>query len=176
MTFWWPPVCAPPPYCIRGAPSAVECTNLLSPFHSHLSSSYSVLQYAVEVLKVSHIMVVGHYGCGGIKAATESRPHGLIDNWLRHIQDVEALYDEELRHLEGEARLDRLCELNVIAQAKNVSRTPILRAAWDRGQLIEVHSWIYSLKDGRLKPLMEVLKAPYAPSTCHECQKEDASK
>lgn len=130
----------------------------------------SVLQYAIEVLKVSHVIVCGHYGCGGIKAATESHPHGLIDNWLRHIQDVETLYDEELGNLEGEARLDRLCELNVIAQAKNVSRTPVLRGAWERGQLIEVHSWVYSLKDGRLKPLMEVLKAPYAPPTCRSCK------
>lgn len=132
----------------------------------------SVLQYAVEVLKVSHIMVVGHYGCGGVKAAAEPRPHGLIDNWLRHIQDVESLHDEELSQLEGEAYTDRLCELNVIAQAKNVSRTPILRGAWERGQLIEVHSWIYSLKDGHLKPLMEVLKAPYAPPTCRPCKSE----
>jgi len=125
---------------------------------------------------VSHIMVVGHYGCGGIKAATQSHPHGLIDNWLRHIQDVETLCDAELGSLEGEARLDRLCELNVIQQAKNVSRTPTLRAAWNRGQLIEVHSWIYSLKDGNLKPLMEVLKAPYAPPTCRECKQPDDSK
>ena len=129
----------------------------------------SVVQYAVEVLKVSHVIVCGHYGCGGIKAATESRPHGLIDNWLRHIQDVETFNDEELASLEGEERLDRLCELNVIAQAKNVSRTPVLRAAWEKGQLIEVHSWIYSLKDGRLKPLMDVLKAPYEP-TCRPCK------
>jgi carbonic anhydrase len=131
----------------------------------------SVLQYAVEVLKVSHVMVVGHYGCGGIKASTERHSHGLIDNWLRHIQDVEIFNDEELGSLEGEARLDRLCELNVMAQAKNVSRTPVMRGAWERGQLIEVHSWIYSLKDGRLKPLMEVLKAPHEPATCRPCKK-----
>lgn len=132
----------------------------------------SVLQYAVEVLKVSHVIVCGHYGCGGIKAATEKHPHGLIDHWLRHIQDVETFHDEELAFLEGEKRLDRLCELNVIAQAKNISRTPVLRNAWQKGQLIEVHSWIYSLKDGHLHPLMDVLKAPYEP-TCHPC-KDDA--
>lgn len=130
----------------------------------------SVLQYAVDVLKVSHVMVCGHYGCGGVKAATESHPHGLIDNWLRHIQDVEISNDAELGSLEGEARLDRLCELNVIAQAQNVSRTPTMRAAWDRGQLVEVHSWIYSLKDGRLRPLHDVIKSPYAPPSCRPCK------
>jgi len=94
----------------------------------------------------------------------------LIDNWLRHIQDVEASCDDELGHLEGEARLDRLAELNVIAQAKNVSRTPVMRTAWAKGQLVEVHSWIYSLKDGRLKPLLDVLKAPYEPPSCRPCK------
>lgn len=137
----------------------------------------SVVQYAVEVLKVSHIMVVGHYGCGGIKAATEPRAHGLIDNWLRHIQDVETFNDAELSTLQGEARLDRLCELNVMAQARNVSRTPILRSAWNKGQLIEVHAWVYSLKDGNLKPLMEVLRAPYemkaACLPCNDQPKDD---
>jgi carbonic anhydrase len=139
----------------------------------------SVLQYAVDVLKVSHIMVVGHYGCGGIKAATEPCCHGLIDNWLRHIQDVETYNDEELSKLQGEARLDRLCELNVLAQARNVSRTPILRKAWQRGQLLEVHAWVYSLKDGRLKPLMEVLRAPFGDlhhAACIPCKTDDKNE
>ena len=140
--------------------------------HSDLNL-LSVLQYAVEVLKVSHVMVVGHYGCGGIKASTESHPHGLIDNWLRHIQDVQAVHDTELQAItDPAARLDRLCELNVISQARNVSRSPILRQAWERGQLVEVHAWIYSLKDGRLKPLVDVLRAPY-DFQCKPCAKEE---
>jgi len=120
----------------------------------------SVLQYAVEVLKVKHVIVCGHYGCGGVKAAVEKRPLGLIDNWLRHIQDVEILYLEELQPLEGEARMNRLCELNVISQATNVSRTTVACEAWERGQQLEIHAWIYSLKDGHLRALQDVIKGP----------------
>lgn len=110
----------------------------------------SVVHYAVVVLKVKHIMVVGHYGCGGVKAAVDGKNHGLIDNWLRHIQDVETFNISELQPLDSAARIDRLCELNVIAQADNLSRTSVMREAWERGQEIEVHAWIYSLKDGHL--------------------------
>ncbi|MDQ8195332.1 carbonate dehydratase [Coraliomargarita sp. SDUM461004] len=120
----------------------------------------SVLQYAVDVLQVEHIMVVGHYGCGGVKAASEKKPFGLIDNWLRHIQDVETLYTNELAPLQGEAYLDRLCELNVCAQAENVRRTSVVQDAWRRGQKIDIHAWIYSLKDGHLKPLQDAIQAP----------------
>lgn len=120
----------------------------------------SVLHYAVDVLKVKHVMVVGHYGCGGVKAAVDGKNHGLIDNWLRHIQDVETFNITELQPLDTEARIDRLCELNVIAQADNLSRTSVMREAWEDGQQIEIHAWIYSLKDGNLRPLQDVIKGP----------------
>ena len=113
----------------------------------------SVLQYAVDVLKVRHVIVCGHYGCGGVKAAMGQQSHGLIDNWLRHIQDVQALYTEELKPLEGEHKSDRMCELNVIAQANNLRRSTVLQDAWARGQEIDIHSWIYSLKDGQIRTL-----------------------
>ena len=113
----------------------------------------SVLQYAVDVLKVRHVIVCGHYGCGGVKAAMGQQSHGLIDNWLRHIQDVQALYTEELQPLEGEHKSDRMCELNVIAQANNLRRSTVMQDAWSRGQKIDIHSWIYSLKDGQIRTL-----------------------
>jgi len=120
----------------------------------------SVLQYAVDVLQVKHVIVVGHYGCGGVRAALEKQSHGLIDNWLRHIQDVEAFHATELQTLDGEAKLNRLCELNVIAQAENLCRTSVLQEAWARGQSVEVHSWIYSLMDGHLRPLQDTIGQP----------------
>ena len=116
-------------------------------------SLLSVLQYAVEVLKVEHVIVCGHYGCGGVRAALEDQRNGLIDNWLRHIQDVARRRDDELGALDSAARFDRLCELNVIAQAQNLARTTIVQDAWSRGQGLDVHSWIYRLTDGRLESL-----------------------
>jgi len=114
----------------------------------------SVIQYAVEVLGVKHVIVCGHYGCGGVLGALQDRPLGLIDNWLRHVQDVmvehraslEALPDERARH-------DRLCELNVIRQVVNVGQTTVVRNAWCRGQELSVHGWIYDLHDGLLRDL-----------------------
>jgi carbonic anhydrase len=114
----------------------------------------SVMQYAVDVLKVNHIIVCGHDGCGGVKAAMENVQFGLIDNWLRHVQDVMDEHKEELAKLEDESeRLDRLCELNVIEQVKSVSRTTIVQNAWQRGQELVVHGWIYGLQDGLLRDL-----------------------
>ena len=114
----------------------------------------SVIQYAVDVLKVTDIMLVGHYGCGGIRAALEGGKNGLIDNWLRHIQDVARQHKDALdRCATFEARCDRLCELNVVEQMVNVTRTSIVQDAWDRGQPLEVHGCIYHLKDGLLKSL-----------------------
>jgi carbonic anhydrase len=114
----------------------------------------SVLQYAVDVLEVEHVIVVGHYGCGGVRAAWDERPHGLIDNWLRHVQDVAARHLEELRALgDGPALYDRLCELNVIEQAVHVCRTTIVQDAWRRGHRLTVHAWVYSLRDGLLRDL-----------------------
>ncbi|MEO7455117.1 MAG: carbonate dehydratase [Gemmatimonadaceae bacterium] len=112
----------------------------------------SVLQYAVDVLRVEHVIVTGHYGCGGVRAAlSEERSNGLIDNWLRHVQDVAQLYAKELAPLSGEKKCDRLCELNVMEQAVNVSRSTVIRDAWARGQGVNVHGWVYSLEDGIIR-------------------------
>jgi carbonic anhydrase len=114
----------------------------------------SVLQFAVEVLKVKHIIVCGHYGCGGVQAALEEKRHGLIDNWLRHIQDTANLYEEVLSGIEShENKIDKLCELNIVEQVLNVGETTIVRDAWERGQSLTVHGWIYALKDGILHDL-----------------------
>ncbi|MBW7929929.1 MAG: carbonate dehydratase [Gammaproteobacteria bacterium] len=113
----------------------------------------SVLQYAVEVLRVKHVMVVGHYGCGGVSSALQDERHGLIDNWLRHVQEVRRRHQPMLDALGSEGRADRLCELNVIEQALNVGRTTIVQEAWARGQQLTVHGWIYGLADGLLRDL-----------------------
>lgn len=114
----------------------------------------SVMQYAVDVLKVDHIIICGHHGCGGVKAAMDNLQLGLIDNWLRHVQDVMHLHDDVLVTIEDESeRLDRLCELNVIEQVMSVSRTTIVQNAWQRGQELVVHGWIYGLQDGLLRDL-----------------------
>ena len=114
----------------------------------------SVMQYAVDVLKVEHIIVCGHDGCGGVKAAMGNLQFGLIDNWLRHVQDVVHEHEEELAKIEDDnKRLDRLCELNVIEQVRNVGRTTIVQSAWERGQELVVHGWIYGLQDGLLRDL-----------------------
>ncbi|MCB1616575.1 MAG: carbonate dehydratase [Pseudomonadales bacterium] len=114
----------------------------------------SVMQFAVEVLKVRHIIVCGHYGCGGIKAALERKENGLIDNWLRHIKDVyrfhQAALDTEKDRLK---RCDLLCELNIIEQVANVCHTTIVQNAWKNGQSLAIHGWVYSIEDGVLKDL-----------------------
>lgn len=114
----------------------------------------SVLQYAVEVLKVEHIIVCGHYQCGGVLAALNDSRYGLIDNWLRHIKDVREKHGDHINSLPTrEERGDSLCELNVIEQAINICQTTIVQDAWQRGQQLAVHSWIYGLKDGLLHDL-----------------------
>jgi len=114
----------------------------------------SVIQMAVEVLQVKHIIVCGHYGCGGVKAALENKRHGLIDNWLRHIQDTANLYEEVLSQIEDEnEKLNKLCELNVIEQVLNVGETTIIQDAWSRGQILRIHGWIYDLTDGVITDL-----------------------
>jgi carbonic anhydrase len=114
----------------------------------------SVMQYAVDVLKVEHIIVCGHHSCGGVKAAMDNLQFGLIDNWLRHVQDVLHEHEELLATVSDEnERLDRLCELNVIEQVLNVGRTTIVQSAWQRGQELVVHGWIYGLEDGLLRDL-----------------------
>jgi len=114
----------------------------------------SVLQYAVEVLKVEHIIVCGHYGCGGVAAAMSTASHGLIDNWLRNVEDVYYAFREEVEAIaDPTARIDRMCELNVVVQVQNVSRTTIVQQAWRRGQKLDVHGVVYGLHDGILKDL-----------------------
>jgi carbonic anhydrase len=121
----------------------------------------SVLQYAVDVLEVDHVMVVGHYGCGGVRAAWDGRPLGLIENWLRHVQDVAATHADELRGLADTSALyDRLCELNVVEQAVHVCRTTIVQDAWRRGRDVTVHTWVYGLRDGLLRDLGFAAAAP----------------
>ena len=119
----------------------------------------SVVQYAVEVLKVEHIIVCGHYGCGGVHASVDGQRHGIVDNWIKTIGDIAEHRKEELSLLEEGERLDRLCEMNVEAQARNMSKTTILQDAWDRGQKVEIHSWIYRLSDGRLHSLADPITA-----------------
>lgn len=114
----------------------------------------SVLQFAVDVLAVQHVIVCGHYGCGGIRAAVAPASLGLIDNWLRHVQDVRDRNVAALEELsDEEARIDRLCELNVAAQVRHVCQTTIVQDAWRRGQALSVHGWVYSLQDGLLRDL-----------------------
>ncbi len=114
----------------------------------------TVLQYAIQVLQVKHIMVVGHYNCGGVLAAYENNDNGMIDNWLRNIKDVLHVHRKRINALQDkDARVDLLCELNVMTQVANVCHTSILQNAWSRGQRVDVHGWIYSLKDGLLQDL-----------------------
>jgi carbonic anhydrase len=130
----------------------------------------SVLQYAVDVLKVNHIIVCGHHGCGGVNAAMENLQFGLIDNWLRHVQDVLHEHEELLLRLnDPEERLNRLCELNVIEQVLNVGRTTIVQNAWERGQELVVHGWIYGLEDGLLRDLgVSIDNAAGLDAACHD--------
>lgn len=114
----------------------------------------SVIQYAVDVLQVRHVIVCGHYGCGGVEAAMQNQKFGLIDNWLRNIKEIYQHHEEELRGISTlQERLNRLCELNVGQQVANLCHTSIVQKAWGRGQPLSVHGWIYGLHDGLLKDL-----------------------
>jgi len=114
----------------------------------------SVIQFAVDVLKVRHVIVCGHYGCGGVRAAMERQRLGLVDHWLRHIRDIYQKHEDTLREIADETqRWDRLCELNVMEQVRNVCHTTIVQGAWERGQPLAVHGWIYSIRDGLLRDL-----------------------
>ncbi|RYD36976.1 MAG: carbonate dehydratase [Verrucomicrobiaceae bacterium] len=128
--------------------------------HSDLNC-LSVMQYAVDVLKVKHIIVTGHYNCGGIIAALRNQSFGLIDNWLRHVQDVYHLHREEIDSLESESRqVARLCELNVLEQVINVCRTTVVQNAWQAGQQLSIHGWIYDVKDGLVHSLIDPISDP----------------
>ena len=121
--------------------------------HSDLNC-LSVLQFAVDVLKVEHVIVCGHYGCSGVEAAWKRTPQGLIDNWLRHVQDIADRHRHQFtRGMSGTQSTDRLAELNVIEQVANVCRTTIVQDAWRRGQSLAIHGWIYTLQDGLLRDL-----------------------
>lgn len=120
----------------------------------------SVLQYAISVLRVRHVIVTGHYGCGGVSAALEARGHGLIDNWLHPIRNIYSAHREELDRLSPEARNDRLCELNVEEQVKNVCSTVYVQEAWAEGRELDVHGWIYDIRDGILKDLGITVDSP----------------
>jgi len=152
----------PPNEIIGRAPGEVFVHRNVANVVEHTDvNCLSVLQYAVDVLKVKHVVVVGHYGCGGVRAAMQNQPLGLIDNWLRHIRDVHLWNREELHAIEdADARADRLAELNVESQVANVCHTTIIQDAWRRGQNVTVHGWIYSLKDGLLRDLGMVIESP----------------
>ena len=121
----------------------------------------TVMQFAVDILKVRHIIVCGHYGCSGVQAALRRERIGLSDNWLRHVQDVREKHDARLREAATEAdAAARLCELNVIEQVMNICHTSIARDAWERGQPLAVHGWVYGLKDGMLRDLDMTIAAP----------------
>ena len=121
----------------------------------------STIQFAVDVLKVEHVLVVGHYGCGGVQAVLDERRLGLVDNWLLHVADVKQKHAKALAKLDDpRQRHDTLCELNVIEQAVNVCHTTVVRDAWERGQDLHVHGWIYGLSDGRVSDLGLHVSAP----------------
>ncbi len=121
----------------------------------------SVIEYAVAVLKVKHVIVCGHYGCGGVKAAMERHHLGLIDNWLRYIRDVRQKHVDALGAIQDDAaRLDRLCELNVIEQSLHVCHTTVVQDAWEKGQRLSVHGWIYSMRDGLIRDLNISIASP----------------
>ncbi len=120
----------------------------------------SVMQFAVDVLQVEHIIVCGHYGCSGVSAVLQNRRVGLADNWLHHVQDVHHKYEGRVDSLgDASARIDRLCELNVIEQVANVCHTTIVGDAWDRGQRLSIHGWVYGLKDGLVHDLLTGVSA-----------------
>ena len=129
----------------------------------------SVAQFAVDILQVEHIIVCGHYGCGGVRAVLQEERLGLVDNWLRHVQDVRQKHEDRLVALPDSAqRLDRLCELNVIEQVLNVCHTSIVRDAWQRGQGLAVHGWIYGLQDGLLRDLDTTVTRQDEVAACYQ--------
>ncbi|MFD2257235.1 carbonate dehydratase [Luteolibacter algae] len=120
----------------------------------------AVLQYAVDVLKVTNVIVCGHYGCGGVQAALDNFRHGLIDNWLAPLRSLTRVHKEELAPLDNAKKLDRLCELNVLSQVRHVARTTIVEDAWERGQKLAIHSWIYRLDSGLITQLRDPIHGP----------------
>src|SRR5947208_13041036 len=137
--------------------------------HSDLNC-LSVMQFAVDVLQIEHVIVCGHYGCSGVSAALQNKRVGLADNWLRHVQDVHSKHDNRMTGISDMSqRIDLLCGLNVIEQVANVCQTTIVRDAWDRGQKLVVHGWIYGLKDGLLRDLSTTIDAPARIAEASRC-------
>jgi len=137
----------------------------------------SAIQFAVDILRVGHIIICGHYGCGGVLAALRDDKLGLIDNWLRHVQDVHHRNQSQLDALETEAqRHNCLCELNVIEQVVNVSRTTVVRDAWARRQSLAVHGWIYDIRDGLLRDLGTCVTAETELAACCEAARAEVSR
>lgn len=135
----------------------------------------STIQYAVDMLKVEHLMVVGHYGCGGVQAALKDVRVGLADNWLRHIKDVRDRHAALLQGLAEPHRLDALCELNVIEQVMHVAETTVVQDAWARGQALTLHGWVYGLKDGLLQDLHMVVRGTDALEQTHRAAVADVA-
>jgi len=128
----------------------------------------SVLQFAVDVLHVKHVIVCGHYGCGGVQASVSGSRFGLIDNWLRHVHDVALKHANVLASLNEADRVDRLCEFNVIEQVANVAQTTVVRDAWQRGQVLAIHGWVYGLKDGLAHDLKATVSRAEDAVASHE--------
>ncbi|CBV42470.1 carbonate dehydratase [Halomonas elongata] len=127
--------------------------NVANLLHHNDMNALSVVQFAVDVLKVKHIMIVGHYGCGGIRAAVTGGECGIVDYWLHSVRDLYSQHRASLSSLSQDEQVDRMCELNVEAQVKNLCRTKIIQRAWQRGQSLSVHGWVYGLSDGRVTDL-----------------------
>ena len=133
----------------------------------------SVLQFAVEMLQVKHIIVCGHYGCGGVRAVLDGSQHGLIEHWLAPVRDLFQHHQQELASLPSdEARVDRVCELNVLTQMQSVCDSPIVRSAWQRRQAVAVHGWIYRLSDGRLHDLTCTSSGDGHGASAHDLDRE----
>lgn len=134
----------------------------------------SVVQYAVDILKVKHVIVAGHYGCGGVQAALTNEEYGIVDNWLRSIKDLYAKHESSLKGLPANKLLDRMCELNVVEQVNNLAKTKAVQRAWARGQELHLHGWIYAIQDGILQDLevtqsgAEALPAIYHMNTTEQ--------
>jgi carbonic anhydrase len=136
--------------------------------HSDLNC-LSVMQFAIQVLKIEHVIVCGHYGCSGVSVAIQNQRVGLADNWLRHVQDVHSKHDQHVAMVPNlEGRIDRLCELNVIEQVANVCQTTIVRDAWERGQALAVHGWIYGLHDGLVRDLGTTVTRPEQAASAYQ--------
>ncbi len=147
----------PPNEITRTTPGEVFIHRNVANLVVHTDMNFlSVLQYAIEVLEVRHIIVCGHYGCGGVKAAMGNLQHGIIDNWLRNIKDVYRLYEAELDALNETERFKRLVQLNVKEQVHNLTKTNIVQQAWQRGDAPLIHGWVYDLHDGIIDPICEI--------------------